>query len=391
MNNQPLSHEQYDQPKASGLEVVESGDPSFIDLSEKSEIGLYLNEKGESGDKDEGFRLINLQDYPRDEKGNILYSGQRLNKNVSFLLVQGEGDPDWKSGKGFKGLRPGEVVTLGRSENNPLKDRFNLSSKTISREHMLLAVPEEGGGIFIENLNSTNGVSYSSELVSSDSVESEGGIDELSDTEELYLKMFPVVEKPQDLPESNLNPYDLMFMDDGPEKQALRQALHDEELENGPLIEAHKNYEALVNAETSEYSKAIIEMSLQANPQLKDILAENGLDGDYGAMVDAIRTTPKVRAGVAEYFSNKLDRAVMEAPGTFGERVVNNSHGNLKSDHMTGRKRMSRDYVTKLVLDMLGGSFSEKREGNDPIEYDNEGRPKIGQHRSAARDILFIP
>lgn len=391
MNNPPLSHEHYDEPNLPSLEVVEPGEPSFIDLSEKNEINLYLNETGESSDEDASFRLISLQESPRDADGNIIYNGQTLNKNVAFLLVQGKNDPDWKSGKGYKGLRPGEVITLGRSENNPLKDRFNLSKKTISREHMLLAVPEEGGGIFVENLDSTNGVSYSTEQISGSEGGVENAIDTLSETEQSYLKAFPVIERPEDLPKSSLNPYDLMFMDDGPEKQALRQALHEEELNNGPLIEAHKAYEELVNDETRDYSKAVIEMGLGSNPRLKAILTENGLDSDFGAMVDAIRTNPKVRAGVAEYFSEKLDRAVMQSPDAFGERIVNNSPGNLKSDHMTGKKRMSRDYVTKLVLDMLGGSFSEKREGHDPIEYDNEGRPKIGQHRSAAKDVIFTP
>lgn len=388
----PLNHEHQNENTTPALEVVDSDVPASIDMSNVAEMSLFLDKSGES-DESRNFRLVNLSEFPRDSEGRILYGDEALNPNLEFLLLQGSEEPDFSSGKGYKGLRRGEGIMLGRGKDNPLRERFDFPD-TVSREHAFLALSEDGK-VLLEDLKSTNGVSYrlesSNEQFAGKDSSAESPLDTMSESEKEFLKAFPVINAPESVPESKYNRYDLLFMDDGPEKEDLERAIRDEDAKNQPLVEARRRYEDLVSDESRDYSKAMLETGLGANPQIKGILAENGYHSDTGEMVDAIRTNPKVRARVAMHLSQKLDKATLQSPDMFGERITNNSYNNMKTDHVTGQKWRSRDYAIKLALDMLGGSFSERREGSDPIEYDDANRPIRGQHRAAARDLIFVP
>ena len=78
----------------------------------------------------------------------------------------------------------------------------------------------------------------------------------------------------------------------------------------------------------------------------------------------------------------------MKDPYGFGERIQDNAVNNLKEDPQTGVKMMSRDYVVSLSLKMLGGEYSEKH-ADQWLDRDETGRVILGQHRDAARRILF--
>ncbi|MNH34780.1 hypothetical protein D3C79_954000 [compost metagenome] len=84
----------------------------------------------------------------------------------------------------------------------------------------------------------------------------------------------------------------------------------------------------------------------------------------------------------------KLEDRVMQDPQAFGWRVEANMPNNLKEDEQTGQKMTSRDYVVSLVLKMIDGEFSE-RHADSWFDRDETGRIVRGQHRDAARQILF--
>lgn len=84
------------------------------------------------------FQIISVKDNPRFRVSHL------FTDPASFDLAQGD--------KGFKGLREGRPVVIGRS--SPDAQRFDLP-QTISREHLLVLI--EKGKLILEDLNSTHG------------------------------------------------------------------------------------------------------------------------------------------------------------------------------------------------------------------------------------------
>jgi hypothetical protein len=64
---------------------------------------------------------------------------------------------DGEPGKGYKGLRDGEVVTVGQGHH---KDRFTYP-ETVSRKHFSIEYDQEEGALYVYDKNSTNGTTVS--------------------------------------------------------------------------------------------------------------------------------------------------------------------------------------------------------------------------------------
>jgi len=82
--------------------------------------------------------------------------GRSLNPDIQTLLI----DPKTYSlehNKGYKGLRDGDSITLGRSSQQDL-DRFQPLPPSVSRRHGMITKSRDGKSIIIEDLNSTNGL-----------------------------------------------------------------------------------------------------------------------------------------------------------------------------------------------------------------------------------------
>jgi hypothetical protein len=145
---------------------IQEGEPVYfsVDTLEQNKVAtvgsLYLGEASNSYDRQEleednlRFDIIDLRSAPI-EGGAKTYADQSFDPSVRYLVVQGS--PDWQSGKGFKGLRSGEVLTIGR--NDPISARrFNLNDSHISRTHATISETENG--LVIEDNDSANGTSY---------------------------------------------------------------------------------------------------------------------------------------------------------------------------------------------------------------------------------------
>lgn len=115
-----------------------------------AELRLGIGQHDEAA----GSRLhvIDLRGLPLDINGARDYNGHPLDPAVNFLLVSGE--LDWENTKGFKGIRPGERVFLGR---NHLRDRFPTVSPKTSRTHAELHLDDKTGALVLHDTNSRNG------------------------------------------------------------------------------------------------------------------------------------------------------------------------------------------------------------------------------------------
>lgn len=114
------------QPPTTSESLKVGAIPETFEVPQKEERFLIGAEKGENEGEDPkgGFEVVSLADCARDEKGIITYEystqdeqgnarteSVKLNGNTVALLVKNGEAPDFATGKGFKGLREGELVT----------------------------------------------------------------------------------------------------------------------------------------------------------------------------------------------------------------------------------------------------------------------------------------
>jgi hypothetical protein len=148
------------------MRSIRNGDPVYFNAEALKEdevamIGsVYLGDPRSEQDlreMDEEQRrldIIDLRNAPLDSRGK-LYAGQVFDPSVNYLVIQGT--PDWQNGKGYKGLRSGEVLTVGRKDKVSAS-RFDLSDPRISGNHMTIYGTDNG--LILEDNDSTNGTSY---------------------------------------------------------------------------------------------------------------------------------------------------------------------------------------------------------------------------------------
>lgn len=150
----------------SSIRSIDSNEPVFLrrETLKQGEVAiigsLYLGDASNADDREgmdaSGLRLdiIDLRSAPIEEGGKM-YAGQIFGSSIDYLVVQGQ--PDWEKGTGFKGLRKGESLTIGRTDPVSSK-RFQLGSPLISRSHATLS--DLDGGLVIEDNGSANGTMY---------------------------------------------------------------------------------------------------------------------------------------------------------------------------------------------------------------------------------------
>ncbi len=98
-----------------------------------------------------GVSIIDLTKCPKSASGHYEYMGKLFNPDVSALVVD-KGQVDWSAGTGYKGVRRGEFVVLGRDN-----ERFPDSLATTSRKHCGVTIDEETGLLTVVDGRSLNG------------------------------------------------------------------------------------------------------------------------------------------------------------------------------------------------------------------------------------------
>jgi hypothetical protein len=109
--------------------------------------------------------------------------------------------------------------------------------------------------------------------------------------------------------------------------------------------------------------------------------------------INEIRRNRQLRCRLLEFFEKKLEAIRRLSPYSLSERVYYNDLGNLKHPNHPGYpdKMTSSEYAVVLALSMIDGSFDPDSDSKDQVksgEY-KDGTPMCGQHREAARKILF--
>ncbi len=150
-----------------------------------------------------------------------------------------------------------------------------------------------------------------------------------------------------------------------------------------------KYYDKFVTAENQQTSLEVLSQAVLANPEIRTILAKHDLLASSPTAVYAIRENADVRFEVARVLMAKLDALAADPYNDLGPRIKAGSRKNLKSDPMIDEKLPSRVYAVKMALKMLGGEFTERLEGKDDMQRNENGSVVLGQHRHAARSALL--
>ncbi len=162
-------------PRMVAREQITSGTEHRIAIGEDIQASIYLgnaematNSESEADDP-RRISIIDLRSAPRGADGTIQYEGHRLNADLQYLLVQGA--PNWEEDTGYKGIRAGETVNIGRADDATSR-RFELPD-SVSREHCTISIDEETGELIVTDKESTNGttIEMSSEALSTESRE----------------------------------------------------------------------------------------------------------------------------------------------------------------------------------------------------------------------------
>ncbi len=98
------------------------------------------------------IRLVDLRTAQKNAAGASIYEGQLIDPSVVFLAI----DPaqvDWEKDIGYKGIRAGEEVVLGR---NTHPARFPHMQETTSRKHVTVRYDQQEGILAFED-HSLNG------------------------------------------------------------------------------------------------------------------------------------------------------------------------------------------------------------------------------------------
>lgn len=96
------------------------------------------------------FLILDLRSAPKYGKYKD-FMGLAINSDIDYMIIGDNFDPNTKSG--FKGVRRGENVVMGR--NDDTKNRFNMSD-TSSRKHFSVNLSEDGE-LSVTDLHSSNG------------------------------------------------------------------------------------------------------------------------------------------------------------------------------------------------------------------------------------------
>jgi len=152
-------HFEFQAPDGLAFEALDPAKTAVIDTTiPMAEEGNYnvLAEIQLGGEDD--FLLLDVRESPLVGRFAFPFAaveggGMSFSQGIDFLLVSKDFDPtDSNSETGYKGLRQGQAVALGRAHH---RERFDYSEET-SKEHVVVSF-DDSGNITVRDLNSTNG------------------------------------------------------------------------------------------------------------------------------------------------------------------------------------------------------------------------------------------
>jgi hypothetical protein len=184
-----------------------------------------------------------------------------------------------------------------------------------------------------------------------------------------------------------------------PEEAQDYSFLFDEQLpqSTSPEKASRKDPEEVrpITAESVKAASKAIEEALVLDCSIQSILAKHSaipiqnLRDTAKQKIEHIRlgvlTNPDLRLDLAKHYLKRFESLALR--GDLPERVGRSTSKALPYKIGDIRNLSSNDYVALLCLSMLDGTFLPEKE--DSGGYDWQKRTGVGQHRAAARRILF--
>ena len=116
---------------------------------------IHTNRTSMDDPRADSFMIVDLAAAPGDEHGNKWFQGSLVHGSTRYLLVDADlHKVDMQRAQGFKGIREGETVTIGRADETAVS-RFN-PSEYVSRNHFSVTLLENGQ-LQIQDNDSSNG------------------------------------------------------------------------------------------------------------------------------------------------------------------------------------------------------------------------------------------
>lgn len=157
-------------------------------------------------------------------------------------------------------------------------------------------------------------------------------------------------------------------------------------------VEAAGEQKFKITDETVEHATRMLAEAVK-DTKVRDILSVYNIHDTGANAVASIRQNTALRLQLAGHFLGKMDRISDALP----DRVKKNEAKSMsyagynKLSHELGSVT-SREYATRMCLNMLDGTYDSSREQVDPIDYDEKsGKYVRGQHRQAAYTTLLTP
>ena len=215
--------------------------------------------------------------------------------------------------------------------------------------------------------------------------------DHNSEKERHLDRIFAPILRPEADQSDDAPRLDFLFMDEGPEmeRQAAEYSAHSQKMD--VVRRGQANYDKFVTKEAIADAENQLGRTLRSDHGIAEILQRHGMsEYDLNAATTALREQNALRREVGVYLLEKLEKLAISAPGALPFRIRVNSQKSpgdvLASTNNTMR---SREYAALLALSMLDGSFNHERASSDQIEHGKDGEVILGQHRSAARMLLY--
>ena len=157
-------------------------------------------------------------------------------------------------------------------------------------------------------------------------------------------------------------------------------------------VRVDKNVRSRVTPESEREAADSLREAKRQDEQLEGIIEayEKGQGKQLiGAdAVRAIRTDPGLRKEIGMYLTQKLEGLVRTS--IVPPRVNRNDGKSTKADGYSELGNLtSREYATLLALSMIDGTFNATLAASTPEDYDIRTDTGDGQHRFAARQLLF--
>lgn len=363
------------------------------------------------GTSDAKLSIVRVADLPQDSQGDHVYYGIKINPKIPFLIT---GDD------GYKGLRIGEQVKLGRDSSYGASKRFPFLKRILetSREHVTISADDQGC-LSIED-HSTNGTQVDYSTLDSPEgsnpwadtiIDRRGGStwDDLADYDSkpeikpasnekvsADLERFPervrllatplernlVGDLFQQSDDQSLKRFEEMFSDDSEDDHQFGYRDVERAAVRIPKREQ-------VSSRSIEDAEIILE-GLMCNTQFNSLVGNSKQSSD--TIMNKLRSDHVLRCEVITMFMDAIQSVRRKNDDSLASRVMSDDPDNLKSANSDGYehigKMLSSEYVAVLMLSMLDGSFDANRADTTWSHNNKDGSRGYGQHREAAMHVL---